>query len=122
MFSNPTFIFTFANVAAVKKALRSEFPEVGSSHADEALAASFGFKTYAAMLQVLRQVDESARVAIGVDHYRLALRLLELGYANVSPASLWILMLAVKVPSPQYDEVTADTVRAMRRPNAANSA
>lgn len=122
MFLNPTFIFSSANIAALKKALRSEFPDVGSSHADEALAASFGFKTHAAMLQILRQVDESSRVAIGVDHYRLALRLMELGYPNVSPTSLWLFMLGVKVPSPQYDDTTAETVRTMRRPSAANSA
>lgn len=122
MFLNPTFIFSSANIAALKKALRSEFPEVGSSHADEVLAASFGFKTHAAMLQILRQVDESARMIIAVDHYRLALRLMELGYANVSPQKLWLFVLGCKFPSQQYDETTEQTVRAMRRPSAANSA
>lgn len=122
MYSNPTFIFSSVNVAALKKALRSEFPEVGSSHADEALAAAFGFKTHAAMLQILRQVGDSARIIIGVDHYRLALRLIELGYHSVSLASVWHFILGVKLPTLQYDETTEQVVRSLRRPNAANSA
>ncbi|MDQ0561281.1 hypothetical protein QO004_003074 [Rhizobium mesoamericanum] len=47
-----------SNIAALKKALRNKYPNIRSSHADEALAASVGFKSYAAMLSVwFRRAD-----------------------------------------------------------------
>ena len=40
-------------LAALKKSLRDEFPNVKSSHLSEALAHSLGFRTYAAMQVVM---------------------------------------------------------------------
>ncbi len=65
-------IFGCERRSVTKKALRSEYPDIGSSHADEALAASFGFKTHASMLHILRQVDVAARMIVGADHVQLA--------------------------------------------------
>lgn len=50
-----TIKFSLANVAALKKALRRQYSTVRSAHADEALASSFGFKTYASMLIVRKR-------------------------------------------------------------------
>lgn len=36
-----TLRFSSSNIAELKKALRERYPRTGSSHADEALAASF---------------------------------------------------------------------------------
>lgn len=41
------------HLAEVKKALREEFPEVGSSHLSEALAAALGFRTHASLIHAL---------------------------------------------------------------------
>ncbi|MEY9103794.1 hypothetical protein ABIA24_006767 [Sinorhizobium fredii] len=121
MLPHPTFIFSSANVAALKKALRNEYPDIGSSHADEALAASFGFKTHAAMLHILRQVGDAARMIVGVDHHQLAVRLLELGYLDVSVARLWTFIWKVEFPVRQYDDTSERAIRMRLMPNAANS-
>lgn len=121
MLPHPTFIFSSANVAALKKALRNEYPDIGSSHADEALAASFGFKTHAAMLHILRQVGEAARMIVGVDHHQLAVRLVELGYLDVSVARWWTFIWKVEFPVRQYDDTSERAIRMRLMPNAANS-
>lgn len=118
---SPTFIFSAANVAALKKALRNEYPDIGSSHADEALAASFGFKTHAAMLHVLRQVDDAARMIVGVDHVQLAVQLVQLGYLDVSAARLWSFVWKIEFPVRQYDDEGERAIRMHLMPNAANS-
>lgn len=121
MLPHPTFLFSSANVAALKKALRNEYPDIGSSHADEALAASFGFKTHAAMLHILRQLDDTARMMIGVDHHQLAVRLVELGYPYDSPARLWDFIWKVEFPLRKYDVAGEQAIRMRLVPNAANS-
>jgi len=118
---SPTFIFSAANVAALKKALRNEYPNIRSSHADEALAASFGFKTHAAMLIVLRQLDGAARLIVGVDHVQLAVRLAQLGYLHVSAARLWSFVWTIEFPVRQYDDEGERSIRMQLMPDAANS-
>lgn len=79
----PTVKFVSSNITALKKALRKQYADVKSSHADEALAASFGFKSYAAMLSVLHQVSGSARVVIQSDPSLLLQRLEQFGYRGL---------------------------------------
>jgi hypothetical protein len=121
MLPHPTLLFSSANIAALKKALRSEYPDIGSSHADEALAASLGFKTYAAMLHILRQVGDTAGMMVGVDHLQLAARLAELGYSQVSSARLWGFIWRVEFPVRRYDDADERAIRMRLMPNVANS-
>lgn len=51
---------TRANVAALKTAVRKVYPQIKSSHVDEAIAFGFGFDTHAAMLPVLHLADTSS--------------------------------------------------------------
>lgn len=45
--------FLKEKVTSVKNALRDEYPEVGSAHVSEALAAALGYRTHAALLSEL---------------------------------------------------------------------
>ncbi|MBB2713341.1 UNVERIFIED_ORG: hypothetical protein GGE53_005015 [Rhizobium etli] len=112
-----TIKFSSHNIAALKKALRKQYPAIGSSHADEAVAASFGFRTYAAMRGVLQQVSGSARFMVQIDAALLVLRLEELGYSG-----LVVQRTIVGAPYPDRwlgDELERSLVR-RRIPDAAN--
>jgi hypothetical protein len=115
-----TIKFSSHNVAALKKALRKRCPAVSSSHADEALAASFGFKTYAAMRGVLQQVSGSARFIVQVDASLLMMRLEELGYSGLAVQELRRTILEASYPDQWVgDELERSLVR-RRIPDAAN--
>ncbi len=116
-----TLRFSSSNIAALKKALRERHPRIGSSHADEALAASFGFKSYAAMTALLRQVGDSARLMIGIDYFLLAIRLNELGYPDISVPDLARFIWKTEFPVAPYDESTEQAVKIIKVPKAANS-
>ncbi len=73
--------FTRANVAALKARIRAAHPEYKSSHVDEALAFAFGFRTHAAMLVALGQL-ENTHLHAQANHVWFTLRLHELGYAG----------------------------------------
>jgi hypothetical protein len=116
-----TIKFSLANVAALKKALRRQYSTVRSAHADEALASSFGFKTYASMLIVLRQVSGSARLIVQTDPALLQRRLEQLGYAGPELATLRRMTMEVSYPDPWLgDELEKSLIR-RRLPEAANS-
>ncbi|MGG7537709.1 hypothetical protein [Rhizobium sp. 12,4] len=83
---NPSIRFSPANIAALKKALRGQYPHIKSSHLDEAIAASFGFKSYAAMHPALYQLVAYAGLVVESVHLLLLLRLEELGI-ETSPRS-----------------------------------
>lgn len=70
-----------APLAALKKSLRDEFPNVRSSHLSEALAFSLGFRTFAA-LQAAMTGDEADRPFFLLDSTRFVQRLVQLGYEN----------------------------------------
>lgn len=50
-------VLTAENLKAVKNGLRGNFPEIRSCHADEALAAALGRRTYAALMADVRAMD-----------------------------------------------------------------
>jgi hypothetical protein len=68
-------------LAALKKSLRDEFPDVKSSHLSEALAYSLGFRTYAAM-QAAMTGPEPDRPFIVLMTPRFVERLVQLGYED----------------------------------------
>lgn len=71
--------FVHASVAALKNALRSEFPDVKSSHLTEALAFALGYRTNAAMLAAL-EGPENDRPFTLLDSDKMLTRLQAFGY------------------------------------------
>lgn len=116
-----TIKFAPSNIAALKKALRKQYANVRSSHADEALAASFGFRSYAAMLSVLHQVSGSARLMIQLDAALLLLRLEQLGYNGIPLQALRRLTWEVPYPDRWQDDELQQSLKGRFAPIAANS-
>lgn len=71
------------NFALLKTALRTILPKVGSSHADEALAAYFGYRTYASLKAVLP--DPPAFLDVEGSPEQLVSRLSALGHKTRPP-------------------------------------
>lgn len=71
--------------AALKYSLRTILPDVGSSHADEALAAYFAYRTYASLKAVLPEAHPYLKVE--EDAAALVARLSVLGHA-VRPSDI----------------------------------
>lgn len=118
---NPQLRFSSANIATLKKSLRDHYPQIKSSHLDEAIASSFGFKSYAAMRPALLQVGSHARLIVVTDHMLLLLRLEELGYRDIDAGHLRRLMWDINFPDREYDNQLDEAVSKRRRPTAANS-
>lgn len=66
------------HLAEVKKALREEYPEVGSSHLSEALAAALGFRTHASLIDAMESSSENEYVLLMDEDFDS--RLKELGH------------------------------------------
>jgi hypothetical protein len=77
------------NVAALKVSLLQTFPEVRSSHADEALAAGIGFRTYAALLAALKAQGSGSRVNVFLSEEMVGKRLKELSGFDVDILAKW---------------------------------
>ncbi len=113
--------FTPSDVAALKSELRRAFPQIRSSHLDEAISASSGFKTYAAMRPILHNVSGYARLVVNTNHLLLLIRLEELGYRNIDPQELRRVIWTLEVPEGWYDGEAEEAVQTRRRPTPANS-
>ncbi|OCP09370.1 MULTISPECIES: hypothetical protein [unclassified Ensifer] len=118
---HPQVRFSPSNIAALKKSLRDHYPHIKSSHFDEAIAASLGFKSYAALRPALLQVGSHARLIVVTDHMLLLLRLEELGYRDIDAGNLRQLMWSIAFPDSWYDHHLEKAVTKRRRPTAANS-
>lgn len=118
---HPSMRFSPSNVATLKKALRRQYPHIKSSHLDEAIAASFGFNSYAAMRPTLHQVSAYARLVVVTDHLLMLLRLEEFGYRNIPRETLHLLVWAIEFPDGRYDSAVGEIIQARRRPVAANA-
>ena len=70
-------VFTRRNIAAIKALMRTALPDLGSAHADEALAAGIGFRTHAAMLAALK-AQSGAKLTVLLNEQSLSERLMEL--------------------------------------------
>lgn len=75
--------FTRSAVAALKSHMRTARPDLGSGHVDEALAFAFGFRTHAALVAALSQLEHT-HLHAQANPLWLALRFNQLGYPGVS--------------------------------------
>jgi len=66
------------HLTEVKKALREEYPEVGSAHLSEALAAALGFRTHASLIHAMESSSETDYALLVDEDFDR--RLHELGY------------------------------------------
>lgn len=67
-----------AHARSLKNALRDRFPNLGSSHISEALAAAFGFKTNIAFVAALQDYRNGGLLDVESDLFRM--RLAEFGH------------------------------------------
>ncbi|MUZ65027.1 hypothetical protein [Agrobacterium vitis] len=118
---NASVRFSPSNIATLKKALRSGYPHIKSSHLDEAIAASFGFKSYAAMRPILHDVSSYAQLVVNTNHLLLLLRLEELGYRDIAAEHLRRLIWKIEFPQAWYDGKVGEAIQERRRPSAANA-
>jgi len=65
-------LMTRAALAQFKRVLRAKVPELRSAHADEVIAAGFGYRTHAALLAAFGEADE---LAVALDFERAKARL-----------------------------------------------
>jgi hypothetical protein len=68
-----------ADLATLKAYLRQLFDDIGSSHLSEAIAASLGYRTHAALLAAAKSMADDPRIVL-LDSARFRSRLTELGY------------------------------------------
>lgn len=80
--------FSRDGIAAIKNAIRDQYPEIKSSHADEAIAYGLGFKTYAALLPVVERAEASSCMLVQLVPQWVMARLLELGYDRAATKAL----------------------------------
>ena len=70
-------VLTRRNVAALKSRLRKSYPQIGSGHADEAIAAGIGVNTHAALLATLA-AQGNAKITILLSEEAVRRRLKEI--------------------------------------------
>lgn len=73
-------VLTEHNLRAVKRALENCYPEVGSAHLTEALAAGLGRRTHAALLEDMRRFDADMPEFVLIDESKFFGRLEALGH------------------------------------------
>lgn len=85
------FALSQASVRSLKNVLQDRFPFIKSSHLSEAIAATLGFRTHAALLTFTART--TAVPLVFLEHEPFVQRLQELGYPNVEPfefSSVWL--------------------------------
>jgi hypothetical protein len=75
-------VLTRRNIAALKSSLLAAFPDLRSGHADESIAAGFGFRTHAALLATVK-AQGSAKLTVVLKDKAVAERLEELSGIKV---------------------------------------
>lgn len=89
-------LLTRRNLAALKSSLLEAFPELGSGHADECIAAGVGFRTHASLLASLK-AQGTARLTIVLSEKALGDRLHEL--AGIEPnGEAWVAVWRKPLP------------------------
>lgn len=76
----PALVLSRSNLGTVKKALSERYPNLKSSHLTEALAASLGFRTHAALLASIDQADPASPAIALLDDALFLSRLQEFGH------------------------------------------
>jgi hypothetical protein len=92
-------MLTRRNVAALKSSLLESFPEVGSGHADEALAAGIGFRTHASLLAALK-AQSQAQVTVLLSETLVKGRIRELSGHDVDAEELDRVLWRTDLPDP----------------------
>jgi len=85
------FALSSTSVRSLKSALQDRFPSVKSAHLSEAIAATTGFRTHAALLAYTK--NTSAVPLVFLDDKPFVQRLHELGYPGIKPfefSSVWL--------------------------------
>jgi len=99
-------ILSTENLHAVKRSLREFFPDAGSSHLSEALAAAVGRRTHAALRAELAEADPADPEIAMVDQDAFLARARELGFNPPQEDIEWgIFPLDV----PGHDQIFLDT-------------
>ena len=80
-------LLTIDNIDFVKAHLRAAFPGVKSAHMTEALACGFGYRSHAALLASTKGAPSQRPMLGKIDDARIAVRLIELGYARIESVS-----------------------------------
>jgi hypothetical protein len=109
------FALSLASVRSLKNALQDRFPLVKSAHLSEAIAATAGFRTHAALL-AYTQKHATAMPIVFLDHKPFIERLRELGYPGVKPfnfSSVWLGGLSVP---DQFRELVARVLNIEENP------
>lgn len=111
---------TNASITTLKNALRSEFPDVKSSHLTEALAHALGFRTHAAMIAAMTEPEEDRPVAV-LNSGKMLDRLQHFGYQRDEEFDFELMNLATipgviaTAPDDAYDiEYKTDRAKAWR--------
>jgi len=89
---------TDENLAYLKHALRSAYPEVKSSHRAEALAAACGFRTNISALSSLKDGSPGWPYLVDVSSDRFSARLSELGYSGIDGSQIPELVRSSDMP------------------------
>lgn len=92
-------LLTRRNVAALKSSLIEAFPEIGSGHADEALAAGIGFRTHASLLAALR-AQANAQVTVVLSEKLVERRIRELIGQSIDAEKLGQVFWRRDLPDP----------------------
>jgi hypothetical protein len=90
-------VMTRRNLSALKSSLRSTLPQVGSAHADEALAAGIGFRTHAALLAALK-AQSGAKVTVLLNEQIVVERIVELTGDKLESHALMRLVWTTELP------------------------
>jgi len=94
---------TSGNLEFLKRQLRQDYPDIGSVHRTEALAAACGYRTYAGLLAEL-PAKANASPAIRVDSTGWSARLLKFGYGSVPGDRLAACLRSPQIPDPCWVE------------------
>ena len=89
----PLILASCENLSFLKKSVRTQLPQIKSSHLTESLACALGFRTHAALLAL---TGGQVAPALQVDLVRMAQRLQAFGYA---PSELECVTQIVRSPS-----------------------
>jgi hypothetical protein len=111
-------VLTRRNVALLKRLLIAEFPALGSGHADEALAAGFGFNTHAALLAALKAQGMGSKPVIVLSEAKLAERAGQL--AGLEPAPDEIARVFGGAELPDDNGLLWTEITKLRKRSAAN--
>lgn len=97
------------NIDCLKKAIRRDYPGITSSHASEAIAFAFGFRTHTALLAAIDAMPPGREGWGWLDGNRLVDRLHQLSYGGVRPHAMFALIQGIEWPA-AFNSETRETI------------